>query len=336
MNKGSNREMLEHVGIDVSKDKFDACWLRDFESFKKKTKVLKNTKVGHEQLVDWLHTNIKAKPESVVITLEPTNVYHEVLVHVLYEAGFKVFLVNSGKAKKFAQSQNITHKTDKIDAFLLAKYGYSNQRELKLWHPEPKHIRELSLLLKRLSALEKDLQREKNRKNASECGLSSERILASLNGIIEILESEIKALNKDIDAHIKQHPDLKKKKQLLETINGIGCVISREMTYLLSAKNFKNAKQVAAYLGLIPKLHDSGTLKGRTTITKQGPARLRAKLYMPAITASTYNQDIKAQKTKLIAAGKTSKQLICAAMRKLVQICYGVVKSGKEYQPQAI
>lgn len=335
MNKGSNRDMLEHVGIDVSKDKFDTCWLRDFESLKKKTKVLNNTQAGHKQLVNWLLKNIKAEPQNIVITIEPTNVYHEALIHVLNDAGFKVFLVNPGKAKKFAQSQNTTHKTDKIDAFLLAKYGYSNQKELRLWHPEPKHIRELNLLLRRLSALEKDLQREKNRKNASQCGLSSKRVLASLDGIIEILESEIKTLNKDIDTHIKQHPDLKKKKQLLETINGVGSVISREMTYLLSSKSFENAKQVAAYLGLIPKFNESGTLKGRSTITKQGPARLRAKLYMPAITASKYNHDIKVQKAKLEAAGKTSKQLVCAAMRKLVQICFGVVKSGKEYQPQA-
>lgn len=328
--------MSKLIGLDVSKDKLDTCWLRDPVSLKKKTKVIKNNAIGHSQLVDWIKKNIKSSPEEIVITLEPTNVYHEALIHVLYDEGFQIFLVNSGKAKKFAESRNIVHKTDKSDSLMLANYGYSCQNELTRWVPEPKHIRELNLMLRRLTALEKDLQREKNRKESSEFGLLSKRVILSLENIIETFELEIKALNKDIDTHINQYPDLKKKRMLLETINGVGPVISKEMTYLFSAKNFKSAKQAAAYLGLIPRFNESGKMKGRTTLTKHGPSRLRAKLYMPAVVASTYNPDIRAQKTRLLAAGKSKMEAIGAAMRKLVQICYGVVNSGKEYQPQTI
>ena len=106
------------------------------------------------------------------------------------------------------------------------------------------------------------------------------------------------------------------------------------MVYLLAAKKFKNAKSVAAYLGLIPKLVESGKNKGKTVLSKMGPAKFRAKLYMAAVAASTHNPDIRAQKEKLLKAGKTPMQAVGAAMRKLVQICYGVVNSQTEYQPQ--
>jgi transposase len=328
--------MLAFTGIDVSKEKLDVCWLRDVATGKRKTKVFKNTAIGHKQSVDWLLKNIQLKAEDIVITLEPTNVYHEALVHLLFAAGFKVFLVNPGKAKKYAESRNQVHKTDSLDSFMLASYGHSREHTLKLWEPAPVHIRELNVLLRRLAALEKDLQREENRRESSEFGLLSKRVIKSLEDMIDALKLEIDKLTKDIDAHIEQFPDLKKKRELLESIKGVGPVVSREMTYLLSSKEFKNAKQVAAYLGLIPKLKESGKLKWHVALSKVGPARIRAKLYMPAVTAGVHKPDIKAQKERLLAAGKTKMQALGAAMRKLVQICFGVVNSGTPYQPQAI
>ncbi|EGG92796.1 Il-IS_3, transposase [gamma proteobacterium IMCC1989] len=106
------------------------------------------------------------------------------------------------------------------------------------------------------------------------------------------------------------------------------------MVYLFAAKSFVNAKQVAAYLGLIPRLNESGVFKGRTTLSKSGPSRVRAKLYLASVSASTHNHEIKAQRDRLLKAGKTKMQALCAAMRKLVQICFGVIKNQTEYQFQ--
>ena len=328
--------MCEFTGIDVSKEKFDVGWLRDVKTDKKKTKVFKNTVAGHQQAVDWLLKNLKAQAEDIVVTLEPTGVYHEALLYFLHDCGFQMLLVNPGKAKKYAESMNQLHKTDKLDAITLAYYGHAQHHKLTLWQPESPEIRELKAMIRRLDALEKDLQREQNRQEAARVSLSSDRVAQSLKDMIETLKAEIQRLQQDIDNHINRFPELKRNRQLLESIKGIGTVMSRELVYLFASKRFKSAKQAAAYIGLIPRLRESGKLKGRTTLSKIGSARLRAKLYMAAVCASTHNPDIRAQKARLLKTGKVKMQALGAAMRKLIQICFGVIKHQCEYQPQLV
>ena len=326
--------MCHFTGIDISKEKFNIGWLRDVVSGKKKTKVFKNTAVGRQQAADWLLKNIKASADEIMIALEPTGVYHEALLYFLHQCGFKVFLVNPGKAKKYAESIDLIHKTDKLDAIMLAYYAHAQRHKLTLWQPEPPEVRELKVMIRRLDALETDLQRERNRQEATEVSLSSERVVQSLKDMIATLEAEIKRLQQDIDDHIDRFPELKRNRQLLESIKGIGTVMSRELVYLFAAKTFNSARQVAAYLGLIPKLRESGKFKGRTMLSKTGSIRIRAKLYMAAVCATTHNPDIRAQKQRLLRAGKVKMQILGAAMRKLVQICFGVIKHQSEYQPQ--
>ena len=328
--------MLAFIGIDMSKEKFDACWLRDVVTLKRKSKVLKNIKEGHKQFIEWLLSTLKIPPGDILITLEPTNVYHEQLVDALHEQGFKIFLANPGKAKKFADSNDCQLKTDKADAFVLAQYGKSREHNLPIWQPEPEKARKIKALIRRLSALEKDLQREENRKESITQAVTNERVMESIDCMIHSLKDEVKKITSEIDAHIDGDTELKEKRRVLETIQGIGAVMSREMVCLLFAKSFTSAKQFAAYLGLIPAIKDSGKQKGKSVLSKRGPSRFRAKLYMPAVVASTHNPDIRAQKERLLKQNKNRKLILGAAMRKLAQICYGVFTSGKEYQPQAV
>ncbi len=334
MYKGSLRDMSEYIGIDVSKNKIDVCWLRSPDTLKIKTRVFRNTHKGHEELDRWLLKHVKKPAQDLQVTLEPTGVYHEALMYFLNEQGVTIFLANPGKAKEFAKSLGLTHKTDKSDATMLARFGRSQPSTLRLWQPDREEIRELRAMLRRMDALESDLRRENNRREKTQCSEASPRVLASLDGMIEALESEIKHLKNDIDNHIDQYPDLKNNRRLLESITGIGEVMSRELVYLFAAKHFTNAREVAAYLGVIPKLNTSGNYKGRSTLTNNGPSKLRAKLYMASIVASEHNPDINAQRERLLKSGKTKMQALGAAMRKLSQICYGVVKNQCEYQPQ--
>lgn len=328
--------MIANIGIDVGKEKIDVCWLRDKATGKKKTKVFKNGQKYFEAIAAWLVKNTGVEPSDILVTLEPTGIYHEALCYFLSDAGFNIFVANPGKARKHSDALSATHKTDKIDAYLLAEFGAAQKLPIKLWKPEAPEVRELRALLRRLSALEKDLQREENRLEASEISQASERVIASLKNMIDALKEEIKQLQKTIDDHIDNHPQMKRNRELLKSIKGIGDVMSREMVYLFASKQFNSAKQLAAYLGVIPMLKESGTLKGRTMMSKCGPARIRAKLYMAAIVASQHNLDIKAQKDRLLNSGKNKMQALGAAMRKLVQICFGVIKNQTEYSPQTV
>ncbi len=255
-------------------------------------------------------------------------------MYYLHEQGFILLQANPSKASQYAKALNLVHKTDKSDATMLARYGHDQQHSLCRWQPEPVESRALKAMLRRLEALEQDLQREENRFEAANFSGASARVIQSLEDMIAVLKDEIDKLTQEIDDHIDGHPSLKKNRKLLQSISGVGVVVSRVMVSLLACKNFKNAKQFSAYLGLIPKLKESGKQAGKTTLSKQGPSYVRVKLYMAAVVAGQHNPDIKAQKTRLLQQGKNKMQALGAAMRKLAQICFGVVKTQTEYQPQ--
>jgi len=325
---------MHYIGIDVSKAKLDCLWLRDAEKNKVKTKVHENSKSGHGRLIEWLDKQVASPRENVFITMEATGVYHEYLAHTLNKAGFKVSVVNPARTKEFGKGLGIQHKTDKKDSYVLALYGC--RMNPKLWCPEPPEISELKVLIARIEALEGDLRREENRLEKTVYNGSTDIVIESLNNMIQHLKVEKARLEKEIDDHINRHPHLKKDRTLLESIPGIGPVLSRIMLSVIHSRPFERASQVAGYLGLIPVQNESGVFRGRSRLSKTGPSKVRSKLYMAAIVASQHNADVVRQKSRLLEKGKTKMQALGAAMRKLVHICFGVIKTQTKYCPQAV
>lgn len=322
------------IGIDVAKDKFDCLWLKDIKSLKIKTKVLPNSKQGFQQLKLWLEKHVCKELSHIYVCLEATGVYHEALAYALFKMGVKVSVINPAFIRNFAKGLGVRGKTDKKDSMVLARY--SALIRPRLWQPETDDIRILKALLSRLTGLENDLQREHNRLEKAEVSQASKTVIESIQLMIEQLSNEVNRIKKLVDNHIDQNPKLKKDRSILKTIPAVGEVLSREMLSVLNSRDFETASQAAAFVGVVPKLWESGKMKGRTTLCKNGPGRIRAILYMAAIVATKYNPDIKLQYERLLKAGKTKMQALGAAMRKLVQICFGVLKHQSEYRSQAI
>lgn len=326
--------MSVNVGIDVGKEYLDICLLHDQTKSGRKHRKFKNTKGTHSEISRWLIKVSKCKPEDTLITMESTGVYHESIALYLHAVGFRVFISNPGKAHKFSQSLGLVHKTDKSDSYMLALYGDAQRERAQIWTPDNINTRNIRSLVRRLSALEKDRLRESNRLEASEISDANERVKSSIMRIVSVIDEEIASIEQEIELAINSDADMERNHQLLQSVVGIGKVMSRELVYLFRSKKFATAKQAAAFIGLIPQLNESGKLKGRTTMSKNGPSRVRAKLFLAAISASTHNPDIREQKRRLLAAGKTKMQALGAAMRKLIQICFGVLKTQTKYQPQ--
>ncbi len=326
--------MKQFIGIDISKKKLDCLWLRDPEQLKIKTKVINNDQKGHEQLCNWLLSTTKQAAADIVVVMEATGIYHETLAYRLYKAGFTVVVENPAQVKAFAKTLGAIHKTDKQDSLLIARYGYIHRP--KAWEPEAPEIRELKALIARLEALEKDSRRESNRLEKAEFAGSSSTVIDSIQVMLEKLEQEKKRVEKQIDDHIDRHDRLKKDRRLLESIPGVGPVVSRVMLSIIHSRRFKKAEELAAFVGVIPQLMESGTFKGRSRLSKKGPSFVRAKLYMAAVVAGQYNEHIIRQQKRLLANGKTKMQALSAAMRKLVHLCFGVIKNQTEYSPKVI
>jgi len=317
-----------YLGVDVSKAKLD-CLLLDSTTGKVKSKSIQNTNAGFKQLIEWLAE--KKAPNAHVI-MEPTGVYHEPAALALTDAGLMLSLVNPAQLRQFAQGLGVKNKTDKADSSVLARYGETLKPEA--WQPPSRSARHLKALLARRDAIADDLQREQNRQEAIEFAISPDEVKESINQSISFLKAELKRLDETIKEHIDSDPDLRGKKELLETIPGVGERVSSNLTALFSAKTFDSAEQLAAYLGLVPVQWESGTsVRGRPRLSKAGPSHLRKLLYMPAVVARQWNPHIKLFSDRLIAKGKSKMAVIGACMRKLAHLCFGVVHTGKPYDP---
>lgn len=320
------------IGIDVSKQKLDVAWLRDPDTLKVKTKVFPNTHAGITALTEWLGSTTGAPASEVRVMMEATGVYHEALAYALHEAGLVVYVANPLHVHQFRESLGKRSKTDKKDSIALARFLCSRAHEP--WQPEPAEVRALRALLGRLHALETDLQREQNRlEKATVRGAAA--VEESIRKMLQALQAERERLRQQIDDHFDDHPGLKSDRQLLESIPGIGSVLATELTATLRSRAFRSAGQAAAYLGLVPVMHESGTsVNRRSALSKVGPSRLRAKLYMGAVVAARYNPLIRRQYERLLERGKAKMSALGAAMKKLVQIAYGVLKHQRPYDPQ--
>jgi transposase len=266
------------------------------------------------------------------LVLEATCVYHQPLAEYAYTAGVTVFVTNPGRAAEHARSQNRLNKTDKLDAQGLQHYG----RDLHNCHEHVPHsasVQALQALLSRLSQLNGDLRRERNRLEKAPFVPGSGALSASLKRHIKYLEKEKDRIQVQIDTLINEHDRLRHVQKRLLSIKGIGSLTSQALIPLLYRDQFTDARQLAAYLGLTPVHKHSGTsLHKRGRLSGRGNRDLRAQLYMPAVCASRYDPAMQARYRELIARGKAPKQALTAIMRKLVHVCYGVVKNDQDYQ----
>lgn len=263
--------------------------------------------------------------------MEATSIYHELLAKYLFDEGYQVSITNPARARYFAQSMSKLNKTDKVDSEVLARFAMT--ANLNFWQPLPKHIQLLNALLDRRAVLCEDLQREKNRLEKAESTFTMEPVLQSLHKSIEQLNKHIQGIDQQIDDHIDQNPDLKNDKELLSSIPAIADRTSLLMLSFLRSHTFERASQAAAFVGLVPTQKQSGSsIHGRSHLSKAGSSKIRAGLYMAAIVATRHNPHIKGMNERLLANGKTKMMAIGAAMRKLVHLCYGVLKHQQPYQ----
>ena len=310
------------LGIDIAKRKFDAALLINGKT---KHKTCKNLAEGFETLMIWLE---KQGIQKVHACLEATGNYGEDLAIYLHEAGHIVSIVNPARIKGFAQSELIRTKTDKLDAALIARFCLAMKPVP--WTPPLPEIRSLRALVRRADSLVDMRSQEKNR-----ISTAHESVILLIKEHIVYLDQEIEKIRRQIADLIRQNPHLKRRKELLDSIPAIGKVtIPHILAELDDLEKFNHVRQMVAFIGLAPKETLSGSsIKGKPRLCKIGHARLRKALYMPALVSIQCNPIMIAFYNRLKDKGKNGKVIVCAIMRKLVHVIFGVLKSGKEYDP---
>jgi len=319
-----------YLGMDVAKAKLDCCLLLDEAAGRRKTKVVNNTKSGIVDLLAW-SAKQNVSPEELHVVMEATGVYHEQAALALTDAGITVSIINPAQIKDFGRGLAVRTKTDGVDSFVLARYGALLKPAA--WQPPPPEARMLQALLARREAIAQDLQRERNRQEKADATDTPEQIRQSLADSIEFLVKQLADLQQEIDRHIDKHSNLKDDMALLQSIPAVGPQVGGNLLSVMHSHNFGSAEQLAAYLGLVPVERQSGSsVLGRAKLSKAGPARIRAVLYMAAVVATRCNPHVKTLYDRLLARGKSKMSALGAAMRKLVHLCFGVLKTQQPYQ----
>ena len=311
------------IGIDISKKKFDLAL--SFSCKKWLNRVFSNDIKGFEALLNWFdQKNIT----SATIALEATGCYGEDLARFLYDKGFTVLVVNPAQVKYFGHSGLARAKTDKKDARLIAEFALVH-KNLRPWAPRPPAEEKLRDLYRCLGVLKEDRVQQLNRLEA----LRDKDARKIITNQRNFLTKQIEALEEQIRSLIDSDPNLRGKVELLQTIPGVGEVVSwGVLSESPDVKNFETARQLAAFAGLNPSIIQSGSsVRGRGSISKIGSASLRKLLYMPSLCAMTYNSHVKALADRLRAKGKNGKLIVIACMRKLLHIIFGVLKNQKPF-----
>lgn len=311
------------LGIDIAKTKFDAVLLVGTRSLHKE---FANTVAGFAKLTDWL---AKYEAAQVHAGLEATGTYGLALAEFLHQGGHRVSLINPARIQGYSQAQLARTKTDKTDAALIARFCQTQNPEV--WTPPPPEVRLLQALLRRREALIEMRVQETNRLPE----VTEAPVRTSLTEHITYLEEQIAEVEKHIKDHFDSHSDLKTKRDLLTSIPGLGdqtaALLLAEMR---PVHEYDSARQLAAHAGLTPRQHQSGSsVKARPRLSKLGNARLRKALYLPALVALRFNPILKDLSQRLNAKGKSKMTIVGAAMRKLLHLAFGVLKTGKPFDP---
>ncbi len=315
------------LGIDIAKVKVDVQ-LRRVHSPQKPTHLIyDNSEQGHRKLLDWLAAQ---QVGQLHVCLEATGTYGDALALCLHQAGYTVSIVNPLRVKKYGESELSRVKTDKTDAGLLARFCLTQHPDP--WTPPPVERRQLQDLVRSLQDLQHLRQQQLTRQQS---GPHVESVATATTAVLTCLQTQIATLHTQIEQHVLAHENLKGEYELLLSICGIGKATAAVLLGELGdLRRFANVRDLVAYVGLCPHLSRSGTsVHHPSPLSKRGHAPVRKALYFPAMSAVRFNPAIKALYQRLLARGKPKMVALAAAMRKLVHVIYGVLRSGQPFDP---
>jgi transposase len=310
-----NKPFEIYWGIDVSK-----AWL-DIDTGEQITRINQDRKA----IKAFIKKHKKVDSSKILVVLESTGGYEQVIVRCLSEEGLVVHVAHPNKVKAFAKAKGQLAKSDKIDARILREYGFFiSANEIKPLPSAKQH--ELQLLGARLEQL-----KEMHHQESCRLVIASEKaVKKSIQGVLKLLKTQMEVVKTTIANLIDSDESLTEKYAILCSMKGVGPMLAMKLITDLPELGKANKKEIAALVGVAPITHESGQKIGKAMI-KYGRFSVRKVLYMGALVASRYNPKFQAFYMKLIAAGKPPKVALIAVMRKMIVILNVMIQTKKHF-----
>jgi transposase len=315
------------AGIDVSKDTLDAALLGP--DGRTRRDRFANAPAGFTALRAWADRH--AGGGAVHFCLEATGPYSAALAEDLHAAGRHVSVANPARVSAYRRACGQANKTDPADARGIA--AFARDQRPRAWVPPSPAVRQARALVRRRDDLRRMAAAEKNRLDAPDLTPAARRSVAR---VLKLLSREADRVQAQAEAVIDADPRLAADCALLESVQGVGRqTATTVLAELPPVDLLPCAQSAAAACGLSPREFTSGkTVRKHTRLSKAGNARLRTALYLPTLTAIRFNPVLRAFYARLVAAGKPKMQAVGACMRKLVMICYGVLRNRTPFDPR--
>lgn len=326
------------TGIDISKDSITVCFGTIDDTLNKrisKSFTFSNDIKGFKKLIKSVNGIDVFRSEDKEIPLwfvvEATGVYYENLAYFLSENNFSVAVILPNKTKNFFKTLENKSKTDSLDAAGLTQFGL--EKTLKRWEAPSAIFKELKELTREFLSTTAILSQLKNKLHAKKHSHEANaQTVNRLNKQIAFFKQQLKLINKQIKDLVKSDKDLDDRVKKITTAKGIG--FKTAITVISETNGFnliQNEKQLTSYAGYDPRHQQSGIHKGKTPISKKGNKYIRAAVYLPALSAARWNENLKRVYKRLCISKNNKKVALVAVARKLLILIYTLWKNNQEF-----
>jgi transposase len=303
------------VGIDVAKDRLDVHVRPSGEAF---------TVARDGEGIDELAERLRAAAPTLIV-LEATGGFEAVVVAGLAAAGLPIVVVNPRQIRDFARATARLAKTDRLDAAVIAHFAEAVKPPIRPL-PDPQ-ARLLGELMARRRQLLEMIVAERNRRRL----LTARRTLKSVDRVLATLQAQLEQIDGDIDTAVRGTPAWREAENLMVSVPGIGPKIARTLIAEIPELGQLDRREIAALTGVAPFNRDSGTMRGRRTISGGRPV-VRNALFMSVLVSIRFKLPLANTYHRLRANGKPAKVAITACMRKLVTILNAILRDKKPWQ----
>lgn len=308
------------AGIDISKKFFDVFMIAGGEH---QQKQFSNDAAGIKAAAQWLKKEVHC-------VMEVTGCYYMRLALYLHQHGFRVSVVNPLVIKRFSQMRLIRAKTDKADANMITQYALTEQPEP--WTPPQQY----SVTLQQLDGISEQLSKQHtaltNQLEAfTQSGMMEKGTKQFLHKSLKLIRQQQHSVEKKTDELIrKYHGEMI---TCLTTIPGLGNKTAAMLIVITDGfKKFSSHKQLSAYVGISPRIFESGSsIRGKAKVCKMGMSRIRALLYVCAWSAKRCNKACKELYDRLLQKGRAKKQALIAVANKLLKQAFAIAISNEKY-----
>jgi len=322
------------VGVDISSETFTVCASTKPGVSLHQPEDYDNNYDGFKQLSAWFNS-LKMKAADMIICMEATGVYGELLCHYLYDHGYRVAVDPPLKVKRAFKIAG--HKTDAVDSLQIAEYAIRFYDSLNIWEPREAVVEKVKAMLSTRELLVRHRTAQKNARTAlKRKKVVPKSTIAVLEKEIESLTESIKVLEKDMSDLISSHPQMRQIVDILKTIPGVQELLASNILVLTNGfKQEKTGKELASYIRIAPFQFESGkSVQRKTKSPKHGPAIPRKLLHLAARSITTHNPRFRKYYLQKQIEGKDNYLIYNNVANKILKIMCAMIRDQKPYSDE--